>query len=433
MNHWLDEIRDKEYNKTAKVPQQVWENVALHLPKAKNKNRLWLIYLFSGIFITSIGAALLVENNHKSEANSNDDNVKSVVMQNTMQNSNDESNTISKNNKSISENIEQKNNTISYKRTINKNPNKTIASIKNSNSSSSLAFPIQTVSNDNVISLDKNQSREIYNISRLESMNSKLVWEKQLPKFPRGGTKDCYDFGPKKKAKFFFEVYAGPLYGIQSLKAKSAEYVDWKKRREDTETNRFSYLAGVRAGVIYRNFIFKAGFEYQQLYDQLNYEKSRDTQIVNVIQNNQLIRTDTITGRTIAKIHNYHRVYQIPLSLGYQMNLHRNALSFHLGAAINITTSHKGAMLNSLNQDQRFNNPLQAYKSRIGVSPFVSVQWIGNLKGKINYFIEPSVQFYPKISESSFPIQEKYIAPNVKIGLQIPIRIGNKYHKHQVR
>ena len=86
MNHWLDEIRDKEYNKTAKVPQQVWENVALHLPKAKNKNRLWLIYLFSGIFITSIGAALLVENNHKSEANSNDDNVKSIVMQNTIQN-----------------------------------------------------------------------------------------------------------------------------------------------------------------------------------------------------------------------------------------------------------------------------------------------------------------------------------------------------------
>ena len=117
----------------------------------------------------------MVENNHKSEANSNDDNVKSIVIQNTIQNSNDESNSTSKNNESINENIEQKNNTISSKRSISKNPNKTIASINISNSSSSLAFPIQTVSNDNVISLDKNQSREIYNISRLESMNSKLV------------------------------------------------------------------------------------------------------------------------------------------------------------------------------------------------------------------------------------------------------------------
>lgn len=405
MKHWLDEIKQRELAKKAEVPSQLWQSLIPHLPKAKNKNNYWLILLMSGIFVGGIGAALMVyQNNSISEITANG------AYKNTV----DKTESVSGNSIEL-EQSEVKNSINTLK------PIKYNTGNRMQKKTQEVTAPIESTP---LVSLESqeqpNEIRRADEVSTLERKKGDLTFDKV--KLNLGDPIDCYDFANKKKPKYFLEIYVGPLYGFQRLKASQAEVSEWKNRREDTESNRLSYLAGIRTGVMYRNLIFKVGFEYQQLYGQLNYEKSRDTQIINVIQNNVLVRTDTITGRTVAKIHNYHRVYQIPISIGYTRRINNNSISLHLGAAFNLRTTHKGGILDGNNTFQRFNEPLEVYKSRIGISPFVSAQWTGKWKPRINYFIEPSVQFYPKMNVSNFPIREKNISPNLKFGLQFLLR-----------
>lgn len=436
---WLDYIRNMENSKQTHVPEYIWENVKQHIPQPKKSRRIipffWV--LLSLGFLGAIGIFFFANQNTNSTRNSQSELFNNNGLLSKEMNKDNNSETVGLNSeKKVTEiqNTNEVNRTSKAgksKNFVNNNFKSNTLSDGQFRTKENKLEPIEVSQSSDLMqdessiqAIEEVQSeRGEINLHTIEPKIPGLIVkneERNIPLAFNSNLSDCYDFRNRVNPIYYVEAYVGPQYSPFSLQSRSIDYDSFLKRRKTSESSHISGVAGIRIGIDIKNINIKVGLEYQKIYEQLNFSNGNDTQIVNVINNGQLFRTDTITGKRIIQIHNAHNLLSLPVSVGYRIDIGRQGLVINGGVAFSLNAKHTGALLDSISRPSYFNTSSNSqFKTNVGMSPFVSLQWIGNLMGNINYFIEPTFQVYlSPFNHKINPIDQKYQNFNLKLGLQ---------------
>ncbi|MEP7197945.1 MAG: hypothetical protein ABI851_15610 [Saprospiraceae bacterium] len=432
---WLDYIRNMENTKQTQVPDRIWQNVKLHIPQAKKSKRIipfyWLFLFLGGagtvgLIISKSNSNNSITVNINQESHQVLNQKKSEVVNNEINTNHDELNLSKTYDEKSNLELKSINNSETKKVNFQKVPNRFKQIVESSKPDDSnlneLQISEQSISEVSISEQSNQEFREIENIIPLDIRIQIPILLNNTNKhiLPKVEIGECYDFRKRIKPSFYCEAYLGPQYSPFTLKSSSPDDDQFLNRRESTEKSQVSALGGVRIGMNIKDFHIKAGLEVQSIYEKLNFTNGNDTQIVNVIVNGNLIRTDTVSGKRIIKFHNFHSLLSVPVSLGYQINLNNQQLLFNAGVAFNLYAWHKGALLDTINRPSYFNSSVSSqYNSKVGLAPFASIQWISPISHNLNFFVEPSIQIYlSRFTSKINPIEQRYKNINLKLGLQ---------------
>ncbi len=435
-SQWTDYIFEMEKSKSPQVPTHIWDNIVPHLPQPKKDRKpifllLSLVLIASSIVSYNTLKNTSTQNNEASKlisiGSSNIENQYSNVEKSNTRNQFEDSNTNDalnldetilsniRESKSKSKNILATNKS----KIVNRKINSFVIPTINSDSEGS----VQQINTSNSInSVFENQAQAVnqptFSVNQLENSKIVLLPIVKTPYLLLNTRGDCYEFNKKSKPKYSIDIYAGPQYSPNKFKAKTNESSYSAGLRESTESANLSFLFGVRANVAVSNLMMKAGLEYQNIYNQLNHVIGFDTSITVRTLNGQVIGVDTVYGKRTIKNHNYHRLVSLPISIGYQKKLRENSLQINAGFSLNLWMQSTGALLDSRLRPVHFNSPLDIYKSSLGFSPFINLQWSGPIMHNLRYFVEPQFQLNPSFDNSSYGIKHTMNSYQLKFGLQ---------------
>ncbi len=243
-----------------------------------------------------------------------------------------------------------------------------------------------------------------------------------------------------------FEIYHPGFYAytelvsgvsLLTLKARKAEFVDYKESRELTESNAFSYSATLGLGFQFDNgLIAESGISFDRLNTRFKYKDENaiknstvitiDTMILNDIDT--IIHSDTIvlqqTGINEVSIYNNFNQIDIPLVIGFEFPVgEKFRLSLKGGVMINITSSNSGQMLGLNNFPIAYGSSQQGdseyFKTNIGFSYTGGINLEADINENISLYAGANLRYYPNsFSLKDNPISQRY----TKVGLTTGIK-----------
>ncbi len=248
---------------------------------------------------------------------------------------------------------------------------------------------------------------------------------------------DCYSFGSRSMSSIYGDIYGGPVYALRP-KTSSAEDVGlYITARDETEKFEYGFSAGIRLSyLINEEIALRTGAHYTQVGELFDYTDpgATDFQFITTYITNSAGDTigtqfDTVlvTGTLIKQIHNRYHSLDVPILLGYELPLGRLQLSLSLGPVINISSWHRGQILDpTLNPvDITSSEPgsYPAYKTNFGIGVYGGAAILYPLKDGLFLFGEPHFmhRFQP-ITRPEYSIQQK----NTQVGLNIGLRLRLK-------
>jgi hypothetical protein len=130
-----------------------------------------------------------------------------------------------------------------------------------------------------------------------------------------------------------------------------------------------------------------------------------------------------IFGTLIKKIHNTYRRLDIPLLIGYEMPMGRSTLMLNIGPVINLTSSHKGQILDPM-LHPRYITPgkpmaINAYKTSLGLSLYLSAGALFPLTDHISGLVEPRFLYRVKpVTVDSYALKEHRHYAGLNLGIR---------------
>ena len=113
----------------------------------------------------------------------------------------------------------------------------------------------------------------------------------------------------------------------------------------------------------------------------------------------------------------------IPLIVGYEMNMGRYNLSINAGAFINIRFSQKGRFLTPEGTPATFTGNIpgafNAFKTNLGLSLYGSVAVYYALTDNMDLMIEPRIRYYLNpVTLDSYALDQSYFTGGLITGLR---------------
>ncbi|MBK9222802.1 MAG: hypothetical protein IPO16_11890 [Saprospiraceae bacterium] len=434
--NWTEYIRKIANEHSTQVPDQIWDNVKLHLPKKEPRNRMFILFLL--LLIMAAISIFAYQRKYTPILNSDKNIVSNEKLSSTIPLNNKPKSLDPEQNLKLKNENRIQNNTLLHSRKTNK-------SIFEKESSKSLNSKIRgNFSNDPLntntpevpstfINHEQIQTLQTFPIQNsISTLPGILINEHPHPNIafehlPSLKSKtDCYNFNKDNKQFVSFETYVGPAYSPYKLTNTHSDLSLYINKRKASENSMISVMAGIRLGYHRANFAVKTGLEYHRIYEQFNYRNPNETKIVYVYKDTHLVSIDTIPGERILKIHNYHSLLNIPFSIAYKYKWNKMTISLEPGFGINILAKHKGSILDTNNQPALFTtgslSGFEIYKKRIGTFAFLNLQVAAPLNKKLLCFVEPGfIYYFNSFTESSYPLEQKYISANLKIGITLKL------------
>lgn len=426
-DEWLDEMKNKYHEHLPEVPDYIWQNVRPYIPKPR-KNRYLLPFLFMGALATaSIFTYVILNNNNNNRPTAN------INLANQIKTS-DKIATEASNEALATTNIHSdpfENNSISTQNKSEANTTRKEQSYHTSikSTSKTILDPeiliIDNYSTAIIPNLSLSNSKELIEFNTLNAQPITMPVSRSVNIRPTIKYKtECYSFGNKNKSYFFIEAYSGINYSPYDLYNNSTELSDLLKNRKETETSQISYLGGIRFGIERQNLSLRAGVDFTSIYEKMSFSNPSDFRIVNVYNKDSiLLRTDTLYGFRKVKIHNYHNLLSIPITVAYSFRLGSHKIVPQIGIGLNLYSQHKGAIIDSFKNPVYFtsgvNNNAEIYKTKIGLFGIFNIQYSIPLLNRLSLFAEPGIILYFKpFNQTNYPIDQKYIGTNLKLGLK---------------
>lgn len=234
---------------------------------------------------------------------------------------------------------------------------------------------------------------------------------------------ECYSFSKKNRNIFFVELLAGPLYAPYTLHSDNPEEKNVARFRQNIEQSFPGLNAGIRAGLQRKKFSFRTGLDYSQIYELLSYKNPVDTNVIQVLLNGNPVRTDTLIGYRAIKIHNYHRLINIPLIAGYDFRVGKGKVTPMVGAEINILARHRGALLDRNVEPEYFttgtNSQSELYKTQLGIDPVAAIQYSTPLQPGLWIFGEAAAKLLlSPMNKEAYPLEQKYMQFRMNAGVR---------------
>ena len=255
----------------------------------------------------------------------------------------------------------------------------------------------------------------------LESLNAKM---------PTGSK--CADF-KAKGVSFYLDLYGSPNIPIRTLTAKSEDFIDYAQQRRDSEAVNYALSAGARMAAVFASGAsLRAGVEYTQINELFSYNNPDATRInveyiVDSLGNVLWADTSYVSGTHIVMTHNRYRILDIPVAIGYELELANFVLSIHGGAHFNLLFRQKGDFLSpDGNEPVDFSssnaNAYDAFRNNIGVSLAGSFGLNYKLNSHTLLLFEPHFRYFLKpFTNDNYVVSQRYFNTGMTLGLRLKL------------
>ena len=244
---------------------------------------------------------------------------------------------------------------------------------------------------------------------------------------------DCFKFSGGMPGNILLDVYGGPFMGMRSLTSRTEDVSEYIRQREDTESSRLSWHAGLRASYQFANgFAARIGVHYSQLIELFEY--SGDEARFEIIQPIDPVTmepvgppdTVLVTGTRIKKTYNRFHTIDIPLLAGYHIENGDWSFDFSAGPVFNVAFIKKGDILSSSLQPVSISsdnsNEYPAFKDNLGLSVYGSATALRRVAFNLYAFVEPHVMVrLDPITLDSYPIEQKASQVGLSFGLRLKL------------
>ena len=433
---WTDQIRKLANENQRPLPEHIWEELIPHLPQPKNRKPIAFFYFamlsIAILFFLLLGWRFIA---HDQEQNSTTNTTLAIKAETTAE-KNDGAATGAET--SLKETESQTTGQQSADKLTGASKSQGLKKVIHRNIITLQADNIKTILQENIdpsiAATEADRMQQLQHFENILFLPAKLgtirgIGTREIPipewNFRNPGKSDCFDFRKSKKNYFSLDIYAGPSYNPYSLKDQRGDLNTYIQKRQETEEVKLGFLAGIRAGYHISNYAILAGLEYQQFYEQLNYRNLEETKIVMVYKDSVLLYSDTIRGERIVKTHNYHRLFNIPLSLSYTFKWKSFNISILPGIGLNLSASHKGKILDLTNQPADFssnvaNSNFNIYDTQVGTYAFLNFQFAQKLNQKFDWFVEPGfTHFFKPFNKANYPADQSYQSVQIKLGIRL--------------
>ena len=245
------------------------------------------------------------------------------------------------------------------------------------------------------------------------------------------GKKDpkCARFGKWLKLYFYVDAYVSPDIAFRTLSPKDAASYDYSQTRDATETSGISFSTGARFSVV-SNFGWAArtGIVYSQINERFDYQSENEKRVTTkdiLDVNGNIIGQDTLIefGARFTTTYNHYRMIDIPLIIGYEMNVKKMVLTLNSGVYFNLMSRQQGKFLSPDNKLVSFSSEdpgsYPAFKNHLNLSIYGSIGALYNLNEHWQIMLEPHLRYYvDPLTKRDYMVEQKYFSTGLITGLR---------------
>jgi hypothetical protein len=242
----------------------------------------------------------------------------------------------------------------------------------------------------------------------------------------------CPTFADQAPPRLFIELLAGPVFAHRSLEVKNRGAGEYLMQREVAEESRYAFGAGLRASLVLGNgMAFRSGVQLTQINEYLEFEEEGEEhmKIVNIFdQEGNLIGTDTSyeTGIRLVQSNNTHRILDIPLTLGYEIQRKRWRIGFNATAFLNVLFESRGRIVVPSTEFKGFQTAATpaypAFRDQLGISFSANATFAYQLSPNVSWIVEPHVRVLTEsVTQSSYPLDQRYTILGLWTGIRYKI------------
>lgn len=461
LEHYTDQLfREKLVDAVEPTQDHLWEGIVTALNKEQNKNRIfsfgWIYKFLVSLMILSLGALALYyfinKNSSKDEQNKKElfkeasfIQDKNLTFESKTYNINESNNSLESNNFNVkNENkVEQKEDYSQFSN-VKKISNKKIKVYKavNRNKEQIMVRDFSVLGSANELNESKNNNANLINenqglftgiISQLEKIDDKVSLIDYLANSPKKMklTEENPCFVKRETHnRYYFDAYYTPEISQKRINSKSETSIKYANERNGSERYVNAYSFGLGGSIVFpMGLSLRTGVNFSTIKERFEFVKERQTKSV-IIKNPQNEPIDTITEEIIipGHIYNRYRFVDIPITVGYEINLADFKFAVNGGVGINVTTNHEGSVygpdiMKLLSLKQENEAIASIYKKNVGLSIIGSFGLNYKINDRFMILAEPSIRYYVgSIAESSYALTHKYMQVGLIAGIRYRIK-----------
>lgn len=232
-----------------------------------------------------------------------------------------------------------------------------------------------------------------------------------------------------RKLYIYLDAIGSLDMAFRTLTPKSEEFNSYAILRNRTEGMQESFSIGFRASAVTKGGLAaRTGIIYSQIQEPFS-ERIYTTEefyTETTDQNGVVIGRDTVVETSIDKFtsNNRHRLIDIPLILGYEIDKAKYNIGLNAGTYFNVTATQQGKFLtpNSEIVDFSSNNPdrYSAFKTSVGFSLYGSVAMNYKITPTLHFIFEPYGRYFlDSFTLDGHQLEQNYFTAGMQFGLRM--------------
>ncbi|MEP7195026.1 MAG: hypothetical protein ABI851_00790 [Saprospiraceae bacterium] len=467
----MDQKNEQEFDKLFRTklnqldlgPQMhLWENIELEIDKNARSSKIlgfgWYTRLIVIFTLLSFGIILAYKTSFKSDHKSNqntgiaaDGNTsKNDLFKNELEpidqteNQLIESPIVSKNNQYNTQVADiQKNKHNNFISLVNPILNKNNSNLNSGKAKSSNFSKIsevnigsekneKTLNNEVVVNESKVESRDLNN-STLELLQKKEIKKlSSLTNSSKTRKRDirdgCFSRNISRLNQFALDVYYSPEISMRTIVSKDESNILYAQKRAGSEAYNGASSFGFRASYVTPGGLaLRTGINFSKIKEKFDYFKGTEKkQVIIFDQNRNPIDTIYSDVEIIEQKYNTYKFLDLPIIVGYEIDLTDFVFSFNGGLGINLSSTYSGQVtgpdlkklidISSASQD---NVETPYFKKNVGLSLMGSFGLNYKINGRLMLLAEPTIRYYLNpITSNDYPLEQKYLQLGISTGLR---------------
>lgn len=233
----------------------------------------------------------------------------------------------------------------------------------------------------------------------------------------------------ERKVFIYLDALGSVDMAFRTLTPKENESNAYAVLRNRTEGMQESFSLGFRASAVTKNgFAARTGLIYSQIQEPFAHRiyTEEEFYIETTDQQGVVIGRDTLIETRVDKFasKNRHRLVDIPLILGYEIDKAKYNLSFNGGTFFNITATQQGTFISSGNEIVDFSsdrtNRYEAFKNSVGFSLYGSIAVNYKITPALHFIFEPYGRYYlESFTTDNHELEQNYLTTGLQFGLRM--------------
>ncbi|MBL0238772.1 MAG: hypothetical protein IPQ02_19785 [Saprospiraceae bacterium] len=461
LEHFTDQLfREKLVDAVEPAQDHLWEGIVTALNQEQKKNRIfnfgWIYKFLVSLMILSLGALALYyfinKNSSKDEQNKKEQfkeasfiQDKNLTFESNTYNINESKNSLKSDNYNVinDNKVEQKENysqISSNKKVSNKKISDYKAVKRNKKQMTVKGFSGLESSKGLNESIDEEAnliigSQDLYpgimgQVEKLEEKQSLIKYMVNSPKKMKVTEENPCFVKRETHKRYYLDVYYAPEISQKRINSKSETGIKYANERNGSERYVNAYSFGFGGSIVFPiGLSLRTGVNFSTIKERFEFVKERQTKSV-IIKNPQNEPIDTITEEIIipGHIYNKYRFVDIPITIGYEINLADFKFAVNGGVGINVTTNHAGSVyapdiMKLLSLKEENEAVASIYKKNVGLSIIGSFGLNYKINDRFMILAEPSIRYYVgSIASSSYALTHKYMQVGLIAGIRYRIK-----------